>query len=402
MDDSRLAEPLDVLFLQTGEIDNFARKWSAFGALPDDFPPAKQYWFVFRFNRQQVPDLQVVPMLQKAFAETRETARQRHIEVAGIQLDIDSPTRALPQYAVFLREVKKGLPAGEGLSITALLDWFRDGTSINGVIEAVDEFVPQFYDAGDARDGVIAAKLDPSRWAPVFNRFHQRYRIGISTFGRARLVPKDAPPSPMGGLVFADLSPLEIGSDRRFTLEQRRSDTGELVLNYRASQAIQLSYRNFQPGDTIQFILSTPDSVRAAVTSARQMNGSCAGVVFFRWPASNETLAMQPADVLAAAASGPLPAHHATLHLVDGGCAAVKCMDVYLIDATPYSPKAARYKIHVSTALDYFLPGKEAPAVMLGPSELAVEIPPFSGRSRLYLGRAVTKIASQFTLGEQP
>ena len=49
----------------------------------------------------------------------------------------------------------------------------------------MDEFVPQFYDAGPERAASgIAEVIDAEKWAPIFNALGTPYRIGISSFGR--------------------------------------------------------------------------------------------------------------------------------------------------------------------------------------------------------------------------
>jgi hypothetical protein len=401
---------LDVLFVQAGTIGRQTRygskePWSVWGRLPDDLPAAKEYWLVFRYERQQVPDLAAAPILAREFFQLREEAGRRRLKLAGIQLDIDSPTNALPQYASFLREVRKGLPTDAEVSITALLDWFREGTAIADVIKETGEFVPQFYDADpDFNQGAIAAKFDSARWAPIFNRFHRRFRIGISTFGRAQLVSRANPrPSAYRRVrIFNDLTPLDVATNSTFTLESRLSETNELVLSYRATRQINIGYNDFQAGDAIQFIISTPDSVRAAVEGARRIQGYCAGVVFFRWPASNETLAMQPAEIMMAAGlSPPATERRVSVHVVDGGCAAVKCTDVYLTNATLFSPMPVRYLIRISTELEYFLPEERMPVTMSGPSELTLSLPSYCGRARMYLGRAVTAKHAEYTVEEK-
>jgi hypothetical protein len=171
------------------------------------------------------------------------------------------------------------------------------------------------------------------------------------------------------------------------------------VLTYRATRATRLGYGRLEPGDAIQFILATPESVRSAVDSAREMRGSLAGVVFFRWPTSNETLAMQPEEVMAAArfSSGNRKTQN-RVEVVDGHCAAVECVDLYLEGAEPFSPKMARYRIRSSIEFEYFLPERSMPIRMTGPSQLELSLPPYCGRGRLYLGRAVTKTPSRFTV----
>jgi hypothetical protein len=408
------SESLDVLFVHAGTIRKATGTYAneprhAHGELPDQLPAAREYWFVFRFERQGVPDLAAAPILTREVSQLREAARKRHLNVAGVQLDIDSPTGALSQYASFLREVRNGLPPGLEISITALLDWFRNGTAIAGVIKEADEFVPQFYDVADSGsyDGrnAIAAKIDAARWGPVFNRFGKRFRIGISTFGRARLVPREAPSSARGVRVafFRDLTPLDIATNAAFGLQATQSPADELVLSYRAARKTRLGYGDFEPGDTLQFILSTPDAIRAAMDSARRIGGHLAGVVFFRWPSSNETLAMQPDEVLSAAGfTTQARGKRSSLLVVDGGCAAVKCLDVYLENANPFSPQMVGYRIRSSTGLEYFLPETNMPVRMVGASELELSLPPYCGRGRMYLGRAVTANPAEFTVEEEP
>ncbi len=173
------SQTVDVLFFHAGTIRRetwqYGRTpWSVGGQLPDELPRAREYWLLFRFEGQGVPDPAVASILARRIVQLRETARQRHLDVAGVQLDIDSPTSALPQYANFLRQLRQSLPSGIKISITALLDWFRDGTAITHVIREVDEFVPQFYDTTNPDShgvNAIAAKIDTSLWAPRFNRF---------------------------------------------------------------------------------------------------------------------------------------------------------------------------------------------------------------------------------------
>ncbi len=409
---SSIAEPLDVLYFHAGEINKgYPREpWSVWGMLPEKLPAAREYWLVFRFDSQAVPDLEAAPLLARKVSQLRAEAQQRHLNVAGVQLDIDSPTRSLRQYGSFLHEVRKTLPSGIGISITALLDWFRDGTAIADVVKEVDEFVPQFYDlnapsrytGGEA----ITAKFDGARWGPVFNRFGKRFRVGISSFGRARFVPKGVPPQRVSfriaGLFFADLTPLDIAGDPAFSLQTSRNEANELVLTYRASRKVHIGYNDIESDDGLQFILPTPETIRAAVDSAKRIRGYCAGVVFFRWPASNETLAMLPEEVLAAAGAGPQPAKQDSLELADGSCAAVNCTDVFLLDANPLRPKPVRFRIHSSIALEYFLPEVKVPIKMAGPSDLELSLPPYAGRRRMYLGRVVTLKHAEFTVQEEP
>ena len=411
---------IDVLFVHVGTIRKDSDRNIAgttgsdvrryvYSELPNELPAAREYWLVFRYESQGVPDLPVAPMIAAEFSRLQSLAQRRHLNVAGVQLDIDSPTGSLAQYAGFLREVRKQLPPGAGISITALLDWFRSGTDIVGVIAAVDEFVPQFYDIGDraAYDGggAIASRIEATRWGPAFNRFGKRFRIGISTFGRARMVPKEASSSTRSialARFFGDLAPIDVATNSSFRLQAARNQADELVLTYRASRKTGIGYNKFKPGDALQFVLSTPEAIRTATQNAREIGGHLAGVVFFRWPASDEALAMSPDEVLNAAglSAQRRPAGN-RIDVIDGHCAAVECVDIYLESADPYAPKPVRYRVRASSELEYFLPEQNMPVHVTSPSEFELTLPPYCTQPHLYLGRAVSTSHSEFSVIEE-
>ncbi len=184
-----------------------------------------------------------------------------------------------------------------------------------------------------------------------------------------------------------------------FNLQTGRNAAGETVLSYRASRKVRLGYSEIGPGDTVQFVLPTPEAIHAAVEGARSMRGYCAGVVFFRWPSDNESLTMQPDEVMEAAGSN-VQKPPASIQQIDGKCAAVKCVDLYLMNGAVLSPKQLRYRIRVSGELEYFLPdvAGKAPVRMTGPAELELSLPAWCGRNRILLGRAVTAKAASFTV----
>jgi hypothetical protein len=102
--DSPAREKLDVLFFQAGTIripGSLTRNgpWSVDVQLPDRLPPAKDYWLVLRCETRQIPDLTAAPVVARRVSEIRAEALQRHLNVVGVQLDIDSPTSALQRYA---------------------------------------------------------------------------------------------------------------------------------------------------------------------------------------------------------------------------------------------------------------------------------------------------------------
>ncbi|MEJ0067058.1 MAG: DUF3142 domain-containing protein [Caulobacteraceae bacterium] len=67
--------------------------------------------------------------------------------VVGLQIDFDAHTRRLGEYATFLADLRRRLPADCRLSITGLLDWSSQGDSgaLNALGGVVDEVVLQTY-----------------------------------------------------------------------------------------------------------------------------------------------------------------------------------------------------------------------------------------------------------------
>jgi hypothetical protein len=202
---------------------------------------------------------------------------------------------------------------------------------------------------------------------------------------------------------FSDLKLLDVATRPAFQLTQERRETKELVLNYHATRETKIGYRDYQSGDTIQFTLATPESIQAAVAGAKRMGGHLAGVVFFRWPAANEQLAMNPDEVLRAADVSVNESRvKETILISDGGCAAVKCVDLFLDLANSIVPNPVKYRVRSSAPLEYFLPEQNTPVRMVAPAELEVSLPPYSARGRLYLGRAVSAGPVKFTVEGEP
>lgn len=377
----------DALYVEVGTFREPQRQQQAlplYASIPTRLPQAHEYWLVYRYDSQGVPSKEGASEIAWNYLDALREARRRNLNIAGIQLDIDSPTNSLPKYAVFLRTLRSELPAGTKISITCLLDWFRNGTSVADVISQTDEFVPQFYDAGlpDSNSPVIAVRFDADHWSPIFNRFGKRFRIGISTFGRAVQVdlPQSGPYKRLAR-VYGDLTPLDLALNPAFHASTSENDAGETVLTF-SSVTLNETYR---------FVLPTPEGIHRAVASAHRMGGYCAGVVFFRWSATDEALVM-PADELLGYPPTP------SLDLIDGACAAVSCMDIYLTNGGTLNRMPLHYRIIASDNLDYFLPDRKLPLQMSGGKDIELSIPSWGGRGRLYIGRAVSTEKVTFSL----
>jgi len=408
---------IDSLYFQAGRIEQGllpfnvrAENWFVGSQLPSPLPQAKEYWMVLRYETQRVPALSAIPALAESFKRIQAEARRRRVSLSGVQLDIDAPTGSLREYAAFLREVRKVLPNGMQLSITALLDWFRDGTGMPEVTKEVDEFVPQFYDLSDSERehrgisiGVtqsadlrpIAARIDSQVWGARFNKYGKRYRIGISSFGRSGVVSG-------GSLqVYGDLHPLTVGINSAFSLQTERTPAKELLLKYRAIRQTTISYATFQVGDLIEFVMPTSAAVRDAYDNSKRMGGYCAGVIFFRWPVPDQEIALSPDEVLHAIGMSRADVSAPLVVAKDGGCVAVECVDLHLFNVDGQANSRLRYTLTSSVPFEYFLPEKNIPVGLSNPNELEIVVPPFAGARHLYLGRGVTAKRSEFSVTKE-
>jgi hypothetical protein len=385
--------PIDSMYVQVETVNRVAGRRPAW---PDNVPPAKEYWAVWRFEPPAQATQQIIPGLVADFEKVRNLAANQGETVVGLQLDYDCPTRDLPAYSRFLTALKKAMPAGTRISITALLDWFRQGTAARGLVAQVSEYVPQFYDVG-AQTGGIAEEIDPARWAPVFNSLDTPYRIGISTFGRISLGQRGIP------YYFRDLSPLDVlGRPQLKELVHETTPAGETRFVQRVLSQLTVGYGKLDPDDIVETVLPTRKSVQTAYAAARKMGGLCAGVLFFRWPSVGESLVLTPGEVMNCVRDEPREAEHPALAVSKGDCVAVHCWDLQLSAGDRFPPNGATYRILASQPLEYFIPQRRFAAniAVEGKSRIIVRLPPYHGHHSLSLGRAVTLRPATFLFSE--
>jgi Protein of unknown function (DUF3142) len=94
--------------------------------------------------------------------------------VVGVQVDFDARTRFLPDYAVFLRDLRVRLPADVQISITGLLDWGANGDpdALNTLGATVDDIVLQTYQGRATVPGYQAYLVQ-------LGRMRVPFRIGL-------------------------------------------------------------------------------------------------------------------------------------------------------------------------------------------------------------------------------
>jgi len=104
--------------------------------------PHQKIWLVFRTHHLAWNEQNYQTILNRL-----EHWRNRGNQVQGIQIDFDSKTNSLKEYALFLESFRKRLPPSYQLSITGLLDWtnFKDQKTLTILRNNISELVIQTY-----------------------------------------------------------------------------------------------------------------------------------------------------------------------------------------------------------------------------------------------------------------
>ncbi|MFA6116176.1 MAG: DUF3142 domain-containing protein [Sphingomonas sp.] len=152
-----------------------------------------EVWMVVRVETIKWPP-PVYAQLLAQLAKWRAAGNR----VVGVQIDFDARTRDLENYAGFLKDLRRRLPADCRLGITGLLDWSSNGDpkGLDALAGAVDEVVLQIYQGRRVIPGYAGylARLD---------RMKIPFRVGLLQGGEWRApVGLEANPHFRGYVVF--------------------------------------------------------------------------------------------------------------------------------------------------------------------------------------------------------
>jgi len=116
-------------------------------------------WMVVRVETLRWP----LPVYRQVLAQMARW-RSAGNRVVGIQIDFDARTKHLEDYAGFLKDLRRRLPADCKLGITGLLDWSSNGDpkGLDALASVVDEVVLQIYQGRHVIPGYAGylARLD--------------------------------------------------------------------------------------------------------------------------------------------------------------------------------------------------------------------------------------------------
>jgi len=258
--------------------------------------------------------------LAAAFAETFRADSERAVRdgaaVAGLQLDVDVPTRLLSRYGRVMRAVRASLPGGMKLSVTGLPTWIGS-EGLREVLDAVDFWTPQLYGAeipsNAERVIPIASPEATARAVARVRELGKPFYAGLAAYGYALVY--DA----RGRLVElrGDIDPARVASDRNLELVERRAfgagaegdgaragaapHAGEWRYVFRAREAAALEGLALRAGEQIVLDVPGSESLRAGVRGVREGAGDkLLGICLFRLPTGGDATTLRLTEVAAA------------------------------------------------------------------------------------------------------
>ncbi len=233
-------------------------------------------------------------------------AESAGLNVQGVQLDIDCPTRLLPRYAALIRMIRSREPRlrrGSGLqfSTTGLWSWLQSHEVV-ALSRELDFMVPQAYEGltGKSVDTMRTVSDPDSLRAglPLAERLACPYWIGVPTYGHALVF--DDQGAMLG--VYHRLSAGDalrqstfvqqqaFGADRLGRPASNPADwVGEEILKLKATQADRFGRGK---GYSLCYTIPTPEMVTkwAAILGSR--GSGCQGVIVYRMPDAGSPMAL--------------------------------------------------------------------------------------------------------------
>jgi hypothetical protein len=302
-----------VLFMRAGQLDFAAGRVARVRAFKGSAPANVELHLVYNATPALLAEFERIDegALAHAAVETfradSERASKEGASVAGLQLDIDVPTRLLARYGRVLHAVRDSLPAGARLSVTGLPTWMNAGESLREMLGAVDFWVPQFYGAEvpatPERLAPIASPAEVRRASARAREVGKPFYAGLAAYGYALVYTEQGRLVELSG----DLDPARVAADRNFELIERRAfgqgapPAGEWRYVYRAREDASVGELFVRAGERVVLDMPSGESLRASARGVRETAGdSLLGVCVFRLPTRGDATTLGLAQIAAA------------------------------------------------------------------------------------------------------
>jgi hypothetical protein len=311
------------LFLRAGQMDADGARVARVRAVSGRMPGGVALHLVYNATPRllaefgRVEELALADAFAGTFRADSERAARDGATVAGLQLDVDVPTRLLPRYARVLRAVRASLRRDVKLSVTGLPTWVGS-RDLAEVLDAVDFWTPQFYGAEiPATADRVVPIASPERIARAVARVRELgkpFYAGLAAYGYALVY--DA----RGRLVElrGDVNPARVASDKNLELVGRGAfgagaegdgarargaapPAGEWRYVFRAREDVSLEGLHLRAGEQIVLDVPGSESLRAGVRGVREGAGDkLLGICLFRLPTAGDATTLRLSEVAAA------------------------------------------------------------------------------------------------------
>lgn len=229
-----------------------------------------------------------------------DRAQKLGVKPTGIQLDLDCPTRLLPRYARFVKQIKAGLGKELKWSTTALMSWL--GTAgVETLSKELDFIIPQAYEGETGRTvSKMRPVSDPDYLRSVILKAEKLkcpYYFGIPAYGhgfifddRDQLVDIYQSIGPAEAMRHPSFKLIEAYPSDRFgqPAKDRSSSVGEQIIKFKAIRPTAtgrgLNY-------TLAYTIPTPDLLSQMKQVVQENAGpNCFGAIIYRFPEPKATL----------------------------------------------------------------------------------------------------------------
>ena len=286
------------LFLRAGQIDWQDGEIKRIRPVHGHLPTGIELHLVYNATRalltklDQADENVLATTIVKAFNQDIERARRERVHIAGLQLDIDMPTRLLGRYKKLLAATRKSLEPGIQLSITGLPAWM-ESSELKATLKEVNFWIPQFYgsELPERLDQMvpISSTDDITHFVKQARDLDENFYAGLAAYSWSTLY------SASGSLISlrGDLDLATIAADSNLELvDQRRfgtTSTNEWRYTFRARTDGVTGGLIMRSGEHLVIDVPNSNSLQAAAKVVRELAGKrLKGICIFRLPSPDD------------------------------------------------------------------------------------------------------------------
>ncbi|HEY7784740.1 MAG TPA: DUF3142 domain-containing protein [Pyrinomonadaceae bacterium] len=304
------------LFLRAGQIDYKDGKLKRIRRVTGVLPRGTDVHLVYNGTPalldklESVKEAELASAISAAYLDDLKRATKDQSHIAGVQLDLDMPTRLLKRYRDVLHSLRQQLPPSTTISITGLPTWMNS-PDLAAVLLETDFWIPQCYGAEipDEFDELIPiSSVEGVTDAVTRARaLGEPFYAGLSAYSYVLLYGGDGRLLTVRG----DMNPATIANDPHLKFIERKpfeparnsgaKVTSEWRYVYQARAAGVVDDMILRAGDLIVVDAPSTESLRATARAVRESAGEhLLGICIFRLPSLEDPATLASSSIEAA------------------------------------------------------------------------------------------------------